>query len=312
MINDINIRIEKLKEELYLKKKWEKHLTDSKNRKHELQRRLEEYHAQWKKEKKDVEKLEKISLVNIFASISGKKYEKLDKEKQEETSARLKYENQTKELAAIENEIKELYASLASVNNPLAAYNELLQEKENYLKMQGSPVAVELFQMDEKIADMNLKQKEIDEAILAGNRALSLLDSAISTLDEAKGWSTWDMFGGGVLSTAMKHSSLNRAEDCINDAQNALRRFQMELEDINEFFVSGVRLDGFMTFADYFFDGLFVDWTIHGKINNSMESTVDTYNKVNEMVEFLQKERSNTVTEIEEMKTERANLIEQA
>ena len=53
-------------------------------------------------------------------------------------------------------------------------------------------------------------RNEMREAILAGERALSSLRSAQEKLNSAGNWGLLDMFGGGMFSTLIKHSKMNR------------------------------------------------------------------------------------------------------
>lgn len=55
-------------------------------------------------------------------------------------------------------------------------------------------------------------EKEKREAIAAGNRALNSLRAAQENLSSAKNWGLWDMFGGGFISTVVKHSKMDRAQ----------------------------------------------------------------------------------------------------
>lgn len=59
---------------------------------------------------------------------------------------------------------------------------------------------------------------------------------AVQSLDKAEGWATWDMIGGGMISTAIKHSHLDDAKRQVHLAQNRLRNFESELADIQQHF----------------------------------------------------------------------------
>ena len=51
-------------------------------------------------------------------------------------------------------------------------------------------------------------EKEKQEAIDAGNRALSSLRDALDNLNSAKKWGIWDIFAGGFLSTVVKNTKM--------------------------------------------------------------------------------------------------------
>ena len=54
-------------------------------------------------------------------------------------------------------------------------------------------------------------QQEIHEAICAADDALEALRRADRSLSSASSWGLWDMFGGGFLSTMMKHGKMDDA-----------------------------------------------------------------------------------------------------
>ena len=76
-------------------------------------------------------------------------------------------------------------------------------------------------------------EKEKREAIDAGSRALRSLSAAQVNLNSAKNWGIWDMFGGGFISTMVKHSKMDQAKQNMEEARNDLRNFSRELNDVN-------------------------------------------------------------------------------
>ncbi len=76
------------------------------------------------------------------------------------------------------------------------------------------------------------RDKELKEAVVAGQRALSLLEQTRDCLNSAGNWGIWDMLGGGLLSTFMKQSKMKDAESLLQEARSALKCFQKELMDV--------------------------------------------------------------------------------
>ena len=74
---------------------------------------------------------------------------------------------------------------------------------------------------------------------------------------------------GGVLATGVKHLRIEDAKSKSTIFSNYCT-VQSWLADLNEI---GIKLSigSFQTFADYFFDGLLIDWFVQSKINNSLE-----------------------------------------
>ena len=78
-----------------------------------------------------------------------------------------------------------------------------------------------------------LMRREMMEAIQAGERALNSLKTAQSQLRSAGNWGIFDMFGGGLFSSAVKHSKINDASRCVENAKRDLQIFQRELKDVD-------------------------------------------------------------------------------
>ena len=109
------------------------------------------------------------------------------------------------------------------------------------------------------------------EALDAGSKAISATDSILSELEQAEGFGTWDIMGGGILADMAKHSHLDNAQIGTERLQVALRRFRNELTDVQIDAEMQVNIDGFLRFADYFFDGFFADWAVMQRISGAKE-----------------------------------------
>ena len=122
--------------------------------------------------------------------------------------------------------------------------------------------------------------REKREAIEAGERALRSLRQAKSDLNSARGWGIYDLLGGGMISTLIKHSRMNNAEKNISDAKWELQRFARELDDVED--VTGVDfgIGDLATFADFFFDGMLADFYVQTKINNARAQVDEAIRRV--------------------------------
>ncbi|MCD8023162.1 MAG: hypothetical protein LUF30_09395 [Lachnospiraceae bacterium] len=108
--------------------------------------------------------------------------------------------------------------------------------------------------------------REIREAITAANRALDSLENAERELKGAKNWGIFDLVGGGMLTTMMKHGRMDKAQRQIEDAKYYLQMLRKELRDIDVPMDFNVDVGGFLSFADLFFDGAVADWMVQSRI----------------------------------------------
>ena len=242
------------------------------------------------KEQEDVDKLEGRSLAAYFYNIIGKKNEKLDKEREEAYAARVKLDAAERELAAVKSETASIRSRLGELSGCENAYSRALQSRREEIKASSTPEAEELLRLEGEIAHAESQQKEIGEAILAGNAAYAIAEKILSELDSADGWNTWDMFGGGGLITHMaKHEHLDDAQELVETLQDKLRSFKTELADVSITADMQVNIDGFLRFADYFLDGLFADWAVADRISESMSSVQKTKSQIGHLVDKLTK-----------------------
>lgn len=123
-------------------------------------------------------------------------------------------------------------------------------------------------------------RREINEAIQAGQEALSCLREAKECLNSAGNWGIVDMLGGGFLTTMIKRSKMKDADVLVQQARGALKRFQRELMDVENIPEFHIDTGDFLAFADYFFDGLVADWLVQSKINDARRQVENAIGKV--------------------------------
>ena len=221
------------------------------------------------RESLDVEKLESFSISRLFYQLTGKLEEQLSKEDAELCAAALRYDSARKELEAIEQELAGYESELASLRGCESEYARLLQEKAAALKVSGTPDGQRICALEEAIARLTSEDRELQEAISAGNSAIADISAIQRDLSSAEGWGTWDLVGGGLISDLAKHSHLDDAQRRVSALQRSLSRFRTELADVSVQADLQVQVDGFLRFADYFFDGLFTDWAVLDRIHSA-------------------------------------------
>ena len=279
--------LKKLLEQINEKKHLESKLSLLTNRRSGLYDRASELKAIKLSEQADVDKLEGRTLAAFFYYVVGKKDELLTKEREEAYAAAVKYDAIAMELESVEADIKYCEDQLLKYKNCESKYQYVLNRKKAEITASGNSSAEAILKLEEDITRYESQKKELNEAISAGQKAQSMADSVLSSLSDAEGWSTWDMFGGGFLTDMAKYSSLDTAQSKVEKLQDYLRRFKTELADVSISDNTNVQIDSFTQFADYFFDGLFVDWTVHDKITRSESQVKETEKKISKVVEKL-------------------------
>lgn len=263
-----------------------------------------------KKEFGDVQKLEGNSITALFYNFLGTKDEKLDKEKQEYLSAKLKHDACKNEISSLEKELERLKNELSKIGDPEIELNKLVEDKKRQLRQLSDSTCLKF---DELLNGIYSEKREISEAILSGEKAFQGLKRAIDSLQNAQNWGTFDMIGGGFLATAIKHSKIDEAKSDIFEVQNNLNQFRRELSDtsLNSNQNLIVEMDAFTGFADYFFDNLITDWIVQSKINQSLDACHKMLKNILMLLERLHKSEAETTAKYHDYEKELITYIEQ-
>ena len=184
-----------------------------------------------------------------------------------------------------------------------------MEEKEELLCQAGGERAKRLIQIGCDLDSLGSQIRELDEAICAGKDVGYALDQMIGQLDSAAGWGTWDILGGGMLATMAKHGRMNDAQNAAFQARQAISRFRTELADVSQLRVPDLQVGEFTSFADYFFDGLFVDLYIQDKIGTARRSAEETAAQVEDLLSQLRRERDRTAERAAELEREWERLL---
>ena len=131
------------------------------------------------------------------------------------------------------------------------------------------------------------RDREIREAINAGERALSSLRDAKRSLGSARGWGIVDMIGGRGFSGLMKHVKVGDARNSLNQAKADLDRFSRELSDVRDIQGLDIEIGNFLTFADFFFDGFFADIMVQSKIRQAQDKIDAAIDQVESLLRKL-------------------------
>lgn len=273
-------KLQQLQEQMARSKQLEAMIKELRNQRDSLTAQVRELESIKLEEQADVDRLEGRSLAAFFYNVIGKMDEQLDKERQEAYAARVKYDAAARELEGVEADLRRYESELSALRGCEHRYDEVLKEKADAIKAAGGSNGEEILKLEERNAFLESQKKELQEAISAGNAALSTTQQVLSSLDSAEGWGTWDLFGGGLVADLAKHSHLDEAQGSIELLQSQLRRFKTELADVTIQADMQVNVDGFLRFADYFFDGLFADWAVLDKINQSQSQVQNTKSQI--------------------------------
>jgi hypothetical protein len=309
MIDEMRAQLAGLSEKIGRLKKIDAMLMSLYDEKSELSRRERDLKYALIKEETDVERLERTTATSVLYSILGKKEAKLSQEQQEAYAAKLKYDAAVRQLDDCSSRIDALNREKDTLSDCTAQYDlvfsglkELLQKDLAY--------ADRLCALERRRGEAVGQLRELDEAVWAGNAAMNMILSIENSLGSAEDWGTWDLIGGGLISDMEKHSHLDEAQAGAEELQVLLSRFRTELADVRISAEMGaLNVDGFLRFADYFFDGLIADWSVLNRIHDSQDSVSEVKRQVEGALSKLSALRDARTAEKAAVEKELAGVV---
>ena len=276
----------------------------------ERQAKVDETAQSFRKEQDDVDKLEKGGVHAFLLTLIGHKEERLDKERREALAAKLQYDQARSDLEYLENKLNGLIRERDGLRDAPEQLEALWTEKAELVKTMGGQTGARLVELDRQLSDVTHQQKELEEALSAGENAKRLLGQVQDDLDSGRSWGTWDMLGGALIATMAKYDRLDSAQSSIRAAQRALSDFRTELADVSQLQVPNIQIGEFATFADYFFDGIFSDWYVQSSIKTAQEGVSEVHMKLTAALRDLEAASQDLNDQQASLKREREELLD--
>ncbi|MFS0724929.1 hypothetical protein [Paenibacillus sp. 1P07SE] len=225
----------------------------------------------------------------VLSLLSGGR-RRLSKRQAEALRMKLQLEEAEDTLAFLERERAELIAKLADIGQADRRYEELLLQKRQLILAHFPDLAGQLEQLTDQENTRLADCKELEDALRIGQGVIYDLERASQALHAAENYGNWDMLGGGLMAGVAKHGHIDSARTAIHAAQDGLRRFAEEVEDVNRDIQIRIEVGGALTFADFFFDGLTFDWIVQGRIHSSQQEVLRKLYQLKGIVNTLTRE----------------------
>lgn len=274
----------------------------------EKEKHKNELEQQMLKEGKDIEKLDGMTLLNLWHSFKGTKDVVRQQEQEEYLRARLKFDETRGALEAMKTELRKMEKNLSGMGDPDVEYLQVSRIKEEFLMRSSGPESRRLFEIQEELGGLKAHQKELLEAVDAGKRTQEAIVLVKNNLNSARGWGAADVLGGGLIITAIKHSHIDQARKYINQVHHRLLLFRQELSDIDA--EGSIEIGGLVTFGDFLCDGLLFDLIVQSQINTARERINELGKNIQNTITRLQKLLADNSSKAVELNRERKQIIE--
>jgi len=269
-----------------------------------LRTKKEEAYKKLEKENRDVDKIAGVSFQAFIATVFNNRQEKLEKEELEAIEAKRYYDSVVYEFESVQHEIAHLQVQVKAKSDVEVLYQNAINEKRQDV-LSKNPKLLEHFEtLETKKRLIESKVKELVEAINASNIVKQKTEYALNELKDAKNLGVWDMMGGGLLVTMAKRDHMATAQRIINDLNYSLKSFSKELSDVNMNMTGNIDIANYMGFADYFFDGFFMDMMVQDKINGALS-------KLSQLARNVGETRLKLESQLNTSEAEKTKLLEE-
>jgi len=232
--------------------------------------------------------LEKRSLRNFYYGLTGQREAMIEGLEEESRLVEVELRDIQRRLEECGVKLKSLEAAYQGYGDPERRFRDSYEKLKELLKVEG-PCAKEVSALEKAVHELDKQLREIDQAIGAGGLALQEARSIQSTLRSAQGYGVWDAAGGGMVAGAAKHKKLGDARKLMEELQRRISRFSSELTDVNiSLHLGQDNVGDFLRFADFFLDGLLVDWAVQTRIGESVAEVARVEGSLKSMITHLE------------------------
>lgn len=148
--------------------------------------------------------------------------------------------------------------------------------------------------------------RETDEALVASEAAQRAAEPALEQLAKARSWGTWDMLGGGVFISAMKHRRVDESLEHVQRLNAALVRLRTEASQVrfDLQIPGGLEVGSTARLLDTWFDNIFSDWRMQDRIETMQLRVRDVMQHVVAVHAQLQAHRDGLITRLAAQRAE--------
>jgi hypothetical protein len=255
-------------------------------------------------------RLEGWSVARLGAALTGRRDEQLATARSELALATTRLAAAEDRRAVAERDGAALAAQLDGFGDLAGRRSAALAAREAWLRTQDPSMSVALDALAAQVGHVREELHEIAEAQQAAQEADVSLAAAAARLDSAHGWSTYDtFFGGGLISSAIKHERMDDASSLIRRADLALDRLARELLDVDLPAVGDVHVGDLTRTLDIWFDNFWSDMLSRDAILGAEERVAEARRAVTTVGHQLQARAHEARSELDSLGAERARLL---
>jgi len=268
--------------------------------------------CKFEKESLDVEKLKAENLSTMLLRIFGKYDDKLDYETEEMLLAKADYDKAVERVNELKQQHNELGSRIAKLKKDKPLYESELRKREAFIRNNMTNETSVKYMELEKEQKLLLQQIiETDEAIRAANKAMHTAERGMQYLESAEKWATYDVwFKSGIIGHMSKYGNIDNAESEFHKLSSQLKDLQKELRDVEMMEISEIsRIDSTTRAIDFWFDNIFTDLKVRGKIRSDIDQVNNLLGKLRRIISRLENNKGNINRKINDAENKKKDLI---
>lgn len=260
-------------------------------------------------EQSEVQRLEGESFSALLLRLLSWQEERRSAGGAELCAAAMKYETAAAQLGGVQAQLAALLREQTQYDGAEAALSAAFLTERQRLSQEEPQRAAELLATEQRIAAAEAELREVEEALIAGTRVLSAVESAARSLSGAEGWHGFDPLSGSPAAAAGALAGQPGQErDRLYTMQELLRCYRTELADVSLEAGLRMKVDGFLHFADGFYDDFFSHAAAWDIILSAEQRLSEVEEQVQAVQEHLSASQEGFLHELERLRALRDTL----
>lgn len=261
----LNLKLERLSEQIHQKEKWMHHLKEIQNSLDRDIPHLAKLKIKLADEQYDFERFEGVSFTGWIYKVLGQREEKLEKERGEYLKAKLLYDQYNSLVKHLEAKEATLLTKLSALENVEIIYQATLNEKEKFMIEHENPHLEILTNLARKENHLSRRIKDKEAAVTAAQPVIVQLEKIKLTLEKAIKWAKRDV-RGRKNSERYKYRAVDKATKELNTLGILIANLNIELKGENLSVNGQIKMPYFDRMTDYLTGALGYDREVLKKL----------------------------------------------
>jgi len=198
----------------------------------EAEKDLSKLLSRYKRESRNVERLEKESFSTLLIRLTGKLETRLEETKREEVNAKLAYNNAAMHLSSLTQEKQELASRITPLKAEEKTFSRELERRRTQITRQlKEPQGIRYTELENEQTILIPQIAKLKEALRITANVISTTQKIAVSLDNAKG-AIHDVSAGVASRITSRHDHLIEAEETFQTLSSQLREFRHEIKGL--------------------------------------------------------------------------------